>query len=121
MSPANRAYLDMKYNPETPLGLNWAGYVEVQDSYAWDPATVVDGVGEADVLGVEAPVWSETLDEIAEVEFMAFPRLPGLAELGWSPATGRSWDEYRFRLAAQAPRWDALGMSYYRSPQVPWP
>lgn len=25
------------------------------------------------------------------------------------------------RLAAQAPRWDALGIGYYRSPQVPWP
>jgi hexosaminidase len=120
MSPANRAYLDMKYSPDTPLGLNWAGYVEVQDAYSWDPATVIDGVEEDDVLGVEGPVWSETLDEIADVEFMAFPRLPGLAELGWSPATGRSWEEYRFRLAAQAPRWDALGMSYYRSPQVPW-
>jgi hexosaminidase len=72
------------------------------------------------VLGVEGPLWSETLDESPDIEFMAFPRLPGLAELGWSPATGRSWDEYRFRLAAQGPRWDALGINYYRSPQVPW-
>jgi hexosaminidase len=120
MSPANRAYLDMQYNPQTPLGLHWAGYVEVRDAYEWDPATLVDGVGESDVLGVEGPLWSETLDESPDIEFMAFPRLPGLAELGWSPATGRSWDEYRFRLAAQGPRWDALGINYYRSPQVPW-
>jgi len=120
MSPANRAYLDMQYDPDTPLGLHWAGYVEVQDAYSWDPATLVDGVGEDDVLGVEGPLWSETLDESPDIEFMAFPRLPGLAELGWSPASGRSWDEYRFRLAAQGPRWDALGINYYRSPQVPW-
>jgi hexosaminidase len=120
MSPANRAYLDMQYTPETPLGLHWAGYVEVRDAYEWDPATLVDGVGEGDLLGVEGPLWSETLDESADIEFMAFPRLPGLAELGWSPATGRSWDEYRFRLAAQGPRWDVLGINYYRSPQVPW-
>jgi hexosaminidase len=120
MSPANRAYLDMQYNPDTPLGLHWAGYVEVRDAYEWDPARLVDGVGESDVLGVEGPLWSETLDESPDIEFMAFPRLPGLAELGWSPRTGRSWDEYRFRLAAQGPRWDALGINYYRSPQVPW-
>ena len=120
MSPANKAYLDMQYTPDTPLGLHWAGYVEVQDSYSWDPVTLVDGVRERDVLGVEGPLWSETLDETPDIEFMAFPRLPGLAELGWSPASGRSWDEYRFRLAAQGPRWDALGINYYRSPQVPW-
>src|SRR5689334_8165598 len=28
MSPANRAYLDMKYDPSTRLGLSWAGYIE---------------------------------------------------------------------------------------------
>ena len=62
MSPANRAYLDMQYNPDSPLGLHWAGYVEVQDAYSWDPATLVDGVGEKDILGVEGALWSETID-----------------------------------------------------------
>ena len=51
MSPANKAYLDMKYDEDTPLGLSWAGFVEVRDSYDWDPATFVDGVGEQDVIG----------------------------------------------------------------------
>jgi hexosaminidase len=120
MSPANRAYLDMQYNPDSPLGLHWAGYVEVKDSYSWDPATLVDGVGENDILGVEGPLWSETIDSSPDIEFLAFPRLPGLAEIGWSRATGRSWDEYRERLAAQGPRWDVMGINYYRSPQVPW-
>jgi hexosaminidase len=120
MSPANRAYLDMQYTPESPLGLHWAGYVEVQDAYSWDPATQVDGVGEKDLLGVEGALWSETIDSSPDIEFLAFPRLPGLAEIGWSPREGRSWEEYRHRLAAQGPRWDALGINYYRSPQVPW-
>jgi hexosaminidase len=120
MSPANRAYLDMQYNPDSPLGLHWAGYVEVQDAYSWDPATQVDGVGEKDILGVEGALWSETIDSSPDIEFLAFPRLPGLAEIGWSRASGRSWDEYRERLAAQGPRWDAMGINYYRSPQVPW-
>jgi hexosaminidase len=120
MSPANRAYLDMKYDPTTPLGLSWAGFVEVRDSYEWDPATLVDGVGEEDVAGPEAPLWSETLEDVDDIEFMAFPRLPGIAEIGWSPREGRSWDEYRLRLASQGPRWEAQGVDFYRSPQVPW-
>ncbi|MYV38599.1 family 20 glycosylhydrolase [Streptomyces sp. SID1328] len=121
MSPADRVYLDMKYTKDTPLGLDWAGLVEVRRSYDWDPGAYLDGVPASAVRGVEAPLWSETLKKSADLEYMAFPRLPGAAELGWSPAATHDWDAYRVRLAAQAPRWDALGINYYRSPQVPWP
>ena len=121
MSPASKAYLDMKYHASTPLGLIWAGYIDVQDAYTWDPATQVDGVSESDILGVEAPLWSETLQTIDDIEFMAFPRLPGYAEIGWSPATGRSWDEYRIRLGVHGLRLTAMGVNFYRSLLVPWP
>jgi hexosaminidase len=120
MSPAEHAYLDMKYDPSTPLGLRWAGYTNVQDAYAWDPARQVPGVGAKDVLGVEAPLWSETVQSIRDAEFLAFPRLIGIAEIGWSPARGRSWREYRLRLGAQAPLLDGLRVNFYRSPEVPW-
>ncbi|WP_372441035.1 beta-N-acetylhexosaminidase [Actinacidiphila acididurans] len=121
MSPANRAYLDMKYTPATPYGLSWAGYVEVADSYDWDPATVLPGLSAGAVRGVEAPLWTETLKTDAQLDVMAFPRLPGIAEIGWSPAATHDWAAYRVRLAAQAPRWAALGIGWYRSPQVDWP
>jgi hexosaminidase len=121
MSPAPNVYLDMKYDSTTVPGLAWAGYIDVRTSYAWDPASVIDGVGERSIAGVEAPLWSETLGTIRDVEYMAFPRLASVAEVGWSPVSSRSWDEYRLRLAAQAPRWVALGVNFHRSPQVPWP
>jgi hexosaminidase len=120
MSPADRVYLDMKYDPSTPVGLDWAGYVEAEQSYSWDPATRVDGVGEQDVLGIEAPLWGETVRNIDDAELLTFPRLPGAAEVGWSPRYGRAWDEYRLRLATQGLRWDVMGINYHRSPQVPW-
>nr|BFD84690.1 beta-N-acetylhexosaminidase [Streptomyces sp. Xyl84] len=120
LSPADRVYLDMKYTKDTPLGLSWAGYVEVRRSYDWDPAAYLPGAPASAVRGVEAPLWSETLSTSAQLDTMAFPRLPGAAELGWSPAATHDWDTYKVRLAAQAPRWDALGIGYYRSPQVPW-
>ncbi|MFB9903768.1 family 20 glycosylhydrolase [Allokutzneria oryzae] len=120
MSPANKAYLDMKYNANTPLGLSWAGYIEVQDAYNWNPATYAQGVGESSVFGVEAPLWSETLKTLSDIEFMAFPRLPAIAELGWSPASAQNWDAFKQRLGAQGPRWAAAGINYYKSPQVPW-
>lgn len=120
MSPASRTYLDMKYASDTPLGLSWAGMIEVQDAYAWDPATLLEGVGEQDILGVEAPLWTETIATREQMDYMVFPRLLGIAEIGWSPANGRGWEEYRSRLAAHGPRLAALGVAFYRSPQVPW-
>jgi hexosaminidase len=120
LSPAARAYLDMQYDPSSPLGLHWAGYVEVRDAYDWDPAALLEGVREQDVLGVEAPLWSETLRTIEDVEYMAFPRLIGIAEIGWSAAEDRSWEEYRARLAAHGPRLTAMDVPFYRSPQVDW-
>jgi hexosaminidase len=52
---------------------------------------------------------------------MAFPRLPTLAELGWSPWSKHSWDAFKQRLAAHGPRWQTMSVNYYRSSQVPWP
>jgi hexosaminidase len=120
LSPATRAYLDMKYDPSTPIGLSWAAIVPVEEAYSWDPATIMPGVRESDVVGVEGPLWSETIKNLTAAQYLAFPRLPAIAEIGWSPAAVRSWESFRLRVAAQAPRWDVLGINYYRSPQIPW-
>ncbi|MEU6368216.1 beta-N-acetylhexosaminidase [Streptomyces sp. NPDC046931] len=120
LSPADRVYLDMKYTKDTPLGQDWAGLVEVERSYDWDPGTYLRGAPASAIAGVEAPLWSETIVTDADIDYMTFPRLPGVAELGWSPAATHDWDAYRVRLAAQGPRWEALRIGYYRSPQVPW-
>jgi hexosaminidase len=120
MSPAAHAYLDMKYDSSTQLGLHWAGYTSVRDAYAWEPTRQVPGVGAASVLGVEAPLWSETVRSMADAEYLAFPRLIGIAEIGWSPMRGRSWADYRTRLGAQGPLLRALGVNFYRSPEIPW-
>jgi hexosaminidase len=120
LSPANKIYLDMKYTPATELGLNWAAYVEVRDAYDWDPATFLKGVTEQSIVGVEAPIWSETVRNIGAVMFLALPRMPAVAELGWTPQTTRSWQSFRSRLVTHEPRWQYLGWNYYRSPQLPW-
>ena len=120
MSPATKAYMDMKYDPSTPLGTKWAGYTNVRDAYSWNPATTVPGVHERDVLGVEAPLWTETVASRADIDYMVFPRLLGYAEIGWSKASGRSWSEYRVRLGAQGPRFRELGVDAYPAPGIPW-
>jgi hexosaminidase len=123
LAPADRSYLDMKYDDDTVLGQDWAGTVEVDRSYDWDPGTYLAGSGvpAGAVLGVEAPLWTETITDNDDIETMAFPRLPGIAELGWSPESTHDWNTYRARLAAQGPRMAAMGIDFYRSPLVDWP
>jgi hexosaminidase len=120
MSTASKAYLDMKYDQTTPIGLSWAGLVDVRTAYDWDPAATAAPAPESAVLGVEAPLWSETVATIQDVEFLAFPRLVGIAEVGWSPSNTRDWAAFRERLGAHGPRLTALGVNFYRSPAVPW-
>jgi hexosaminidase len=119
LSPGNRTYLDMKYDQDTALGLSWAGLIPVKTAYDWDPATLVPEAPAALVLGVEAPIWSETVANMRDVEFLAMPRLAAIAELGWSPAA-RDWEAFRVRLGAQGPRWTAMGINFYRAPEIPW-
>ena len=120
MSPANKAYIDMQYNKSTKLGLHWAAYIEVDAAYNWDPATLVQGIGKENIAGIEAPLWTETITNIDEIEYMVFPRLPGIAEIGWTPASLRNWDEFKIRLGKHGERFDAMGIDYYKSPLVEW-
>ncbi|MFC4072174.1 beta-N-acetylhexosaminidase [Actinoplanes subglobosus] len=120
VSPADRTYLDMKYDADTPLGLDWAGHLSVERAYDWDPAQRLPGVGEENILGVEAPLWSETLRSVDDLRYLTFPRLPAVAEVAWSPCEGRDWQSFRERLAAFGPRWDAAGIRFHRSPEIDW-
>ncbi|MEU8181515.1 beta-N-acetylhexosaminidase [Micromonospora sp. NPDC049047] len=121
VSPGNRAYLDMKYAPDTPIGLDWAGLVDVRTAYDWDPGAHVADVPDTAVLGVEAPLWTETVTSLAEIEFMLLPRLPAIAELGWSPRATHDWSGFRDRLAGHGPRWATAGIAFHRAPEIPWP
>ncbi len=120
LSPANKIYLDMKYDETTVLGLKWAGLVDVSTPYEWDPATLLPSVQETAILGIESPIWSETPATMSDLEFLAFPRIAAVAEVAWSPQTARQWSEFRGRLGAQAPRWTALGINAYWSPKIDW-
>jgi hexosaminidase len=133
MAPANHAYLDQKYIdlpdhvvPED-LGQNWACPTgcDVSAFYNWDPGHLVSGVSDHNVYGVEATLFGETTPTLRDLEFLAFPRLLAIAELGWSPyalrtPTSAADQDFLERLGAQGPRMRFAGIDFYRSPEVPW-
>lgn len=126
LSPADVAYLDIKRTADDERGLVWAnGKTTLQQSYEWEPAAIVPGLAERDILGVEAPIWTETFQTLEQVEEHAFPRLAAIAELGWSPVgtstAAGAFDDFARRVATMARIWDAAGTQYWRTPEVEWP
>ncbi len=118
MSPANRAYLDMQYDSTSRIGLHWAAYIPLDSAYLWDPATQAEGITDDDILGLEAPLWSETVRTLEDIDYLTFPRLLALAEVGWTPQDRRDWEDFRRRAAAQQEWLREQGIGTYDSPEL---
>lgn len=127
MSPSRHAYLDMIWDAHAPLGLDWAGVVDLSAARDWDPTEIVDTVGETSIEGVEATLWSETARGVEDVETLLLPRLLGTAEVGWCQALpadaserARALDGFTHRCAAYGARLRAAGTRFVLLPGVPW-
>jgi len=120
MSPGSKAYLDMKYDEHTELGLEWAGHIELRDAYEWEPTTLIDGVPADAVIGVEAAVWTETIRDLDGLTTMLLPRLAAVAEVAWTAPERRDWEDFRTRVAHHSDLWNRIGLRWYASPQVDW-
>ncbi|MEI3865959.1 family 20 glycosylhydrolase [Microbacterium sp. CCNWLW134] len=125
LSPADAVYLDMKYDGDTPRGLTWAnGPTSVRRAYEWDPASIIDGIADDDIVGVEAAVWTETIDDLAGLDTMMFPRVAAAAEAAWSAPLGstpeRSWESFRRRVGGLGPLWRRQGIAFHPDGGITW-
>jgi len=119
MSPANLSYMDMKYNDSTKLGLTWAGIINIKKGYDWLPENLIP-VNKNRILGIEAPLWTETAKNFNELTFLAFPRIIGYSEIGWSQTSQRKWIDYKKRLAQHGKLLKNLSIVFYESPMIDW-
>ena len=78
----------------------------------------------ASILGVEAPMWTETVRTLDDIDALAFPRIGAAAEAAWSPAAGasgeRTWESFRTRVGALAPLWARSGIRFTALPGIDW-
>ncbi|MBD5282715.1 MAG: family 20 glycosylhydrolase [Bacteroides sp.] len=63
-------------------------------------------------IGVQGTFWTEQVERPTDVEYLALPRLLGIAEQGWAPAEGRDNDEVMERICNDAALLDAAGYNY---------
>lgn len=106
LCPEEHVYLDHRQSdhPDEPIPV---GYLStLADVYAYEP---LDSPG---VLGVQAQVWTEHLDNPRRVDYAVFPRLAAFAEVVWSPKD-HDYAEFEARLVRHhLPVLDALGVEY---------
>lgn len=120
MTPTGFCYLDhyqsRDHGTEPPA---IGGYLPLERVYSFEP--IPAGLPEqfqSHILGGQGNLWTEYVVSLAHAEYMAFPRLCALAEVGWSPKSTRDWNDFQRRLEVHELRLDQLGVNYRRDVSV---
>jgi len=120
VSPASKMYLDIKYDSQTKLGLNWPGYINLKTAYDWKIEEEFPQIPKSKIIGIEAPLWSETISTSDDIDYLTFPRLPAYSEIGWTNPSKRKWKDFISRIASHLFLWEERNINYYPSPLVDW-
>lgn len=122
MTPFSYCYLDLKQgNPE--LEPKHLGYSQLLLStvYSYNPMPAGFSPEQAKhILGVQGNLWSEYIQNEPDANYMLFPRLFAIAEMGWTPQPQRDWRHFVRRVETMLPRFDVLGINYARSAYNVW-
>lgn len=113
MTPASHLYFDHYQGPPETEPLAIGGFSPLEHVYGFEPVPPeLSPAAARHVLGAQANVWTEYIQTPEQVEYMALPRMLALAEVVWSPAPVRSWDDFSRRLPARLAALDRLGVHY---------
>ena len=118
MTPTAYCYLDYYQStnsePAEPKAIG--GYLPLSQVYAFEPVPAnLDAQFRFHIIGAQANLWTEYVPSLQHAEYMTLPRLCALAEVAWSPASSRNYDDFMRRLQVQARRFDQLGVNYRRA------
>ncbi len=120
MSPTKYCYLDYYQSTNQaaePLAIG--GFLPLPQVYALEPIPEgLDAKFRDHILGAQGNLWTEYVPSLKHAEYMAFPRLCALAEVAWSPQTGRDYRDFIRRLQVHQQRLERLGINYRRSSSV---
>ncbi|MFG2679028.1 beta-N-acetylhexosaminidase [Streptomyces sp. NPDC048392] len=124
MCPEQQVYLDHRQaaGEDEPVPIGFVRTLE--DVYRFEPVPAELTPDESGhVIGTQANVWTEVMENQERVDYQVFPRLAAFAEVAWStlPAPAdRDFAAFERRMATHYRRLDALGVAY-RPPGGPLP
>ncbi len=106
--PDMSCYLDYRQSADpgepTPVGT----LLTLEDVYAFDP--VPPGADPGLIIGAQANVWTEHMESLRRVEYMAYPRLCAFAEVAWG--TAGDFADFHDRLVPHLARLTAMGVNF---------
>ncbi|MFI1013337.1 beta-N-acetylhexosaminidase [Streptomyces sp. NPDC020965] len=123
MSPEQFVYLDHRQGEDEPMPI---GYVRtLEDVYRFEPVPpTLSPEAAAHVIGTQANVWTEVMQDRSRTDYQIFPRLAAFAEVAWSalPAPAdRDFADFEERMTEHYARLDVLGVDYRRpGGPLPW-
>ncbi len=99
MSPAQYLYFDQQYvKKDGEHGHTWAGPTDTKEVYSYDPTAALRSPTAAQfVQGVHGCLWSERALTESIADYLAWPRMLALSEVGWSPQEARHWSDFERR------------------------
>ncbi|GAA2396387.1 beta-N-acetylhexosaminidase [Streptomyces glaucosporus] len=123
MCPEEYVYLDYRQDAGEDEPVPIGDPRTLRDVHRFDPVPpeLAGTAAEKHVLGAQANLWTEVVEDRQRADYQAFPRLAAFAEAVWSPREARDWEGFERRMAgAHYARLDALGVAY-RPPSGPRP
>lgn len=117
-SPVDYAYLDHYQSRDQaaePRAIG--GFLPLRQVYRFEPIPArLAPQYQHHILGAQGNLWTEFVPNLRHVEYMIFPRELAMAEVTWSPADTRNWDDFLARVTFNEQRLDALGVNYRHNP-----
>ena len=104
MTPGGYCYLDSYQDAPHTQPMAFGPYMPLEKVYSYNPT---DGLKEEQaklIYGVQGNLWVEYIPTEELVEYMIYPRILAIAEIGWSNPAARDYGEFRQR-AVKSVEW----------------
>lgn len=116
MTPGgNGMYLDAYQGDSKIEPVTIGGYTLLEKTYSYDPIpdTLV-AMGKSNyILGVQGNTWSEYMYDEAKRDYMIFPRILAVAEIGWTNLDRKDYKDFERRIENAYVRLDGHAINYH--------
>jgi len=115
MTPGGWMYFDHQQNKKED-SVTIGGYTTIQKVYSYEPLPKeMDPADHKYVLGAQANVWTEYMNNTAKAEYMVFPRISALSEVLWTNKENKSWPSFEKKLLHEFKRYDNFKINYSKA------
>lgn len=108
--------------PKDPCYFDF-GYIRnsIRKVYEWEPVNRETAQNAYRVLGGQACLWTEFVDDDADMQRMLFPRACAIAETLWLEQGRKSWKDFKKRLSTITKMLDKMNVAYFNDEYIDAP